>query len=432
MSVNNSFISERLSNLRRFFNEQLETVQKEIVDKYTTHINEFETTILDKTEEISGLSNHISELTLTNSKLNEENLNYQKVSLVKSLNSQLLDKDGEIKFLTSKIKQLNEQVQKIKGDRDRLEKENANMNLTLGREILNLIDIIVLPGLNTNSRIIVDNELIELSKKYDVKLDYVVNTFIFVTMLTNLNNFGNCLYAMATSLKKVGMWFKSPMIKKIKTGCVKSGSTDNIIIELCEIMSGNDILSNDAIEAWATTFSNNEKLSKLNINEELFSVLLPTAAEEDVEEEDKDVSEEAVSAAEEDVEDVSEEAVSAADVEDKDVSEADEEVSEADVETDVDAADKDVSEADVETDVDAAEEVSAAEDEEVSEAEAKDVSEEEMEFYELEIFNPKMKKKLNYLITDDELRQIYTMDNEEQPDEHVGRLVGKNNKAHFF
>jgi hypothetical protein len=431
MSVNNSFISERLSNLRRFFNEQLETVQKEIVDKYTTHINEFETTILDKTEEISGLSNHISELTLTNSKLNEENLNYQKVSLVKSLNSQLLDKDGEIKFLTSKIKQLNEQVQKIKGDRDRLEKENANMNLTLGREILNLIDTIVLPGLNTNSRIIVDNELIELSKKYDVKLDYVVNTFIFVTMLTNLNNFGNCLYAMATSLKKVGMWFKSPMIKKIKTGCVKSGSTDNIVIELCEIMSENDILSNDAIEAWATTFSNNEKLSKLNINEALFSVLLPTAAEEDVEEEDKDVSEEAVSAAEE--EDVSEEAVSAAEEEDKEVSEADEEVSEADVETDVDAEaeEADVSEAD--KDVSEAEEadVSEAEDEEVSEAD-KDVSEEEMEFYELEIFNPKMKKKLNYLITDDELRQIYTMDEEEQPDEHVGRLVGKNNKAHFF
>jgi hypothetical protein len=428
MSVNNSFISERLSNLRRFFNEQLETVQKEIVDKYTTHINEFETTILDKTEEISGLSNHISELTLTNSKLNEENLNYQKVSLVKSLNSQLLDKDGEIKFLTSKIKQLNEQVQKIKGDRDRLEKENANMNLTLGREILNLIDTIVLPGLNTNSRIIVDNELIELSTKYDVKLDYVVNTFIFVTMLTNLNNFGNCLYAMATSLKKVGMWFKSPMIKKIKTGCVKSGSTDNIVIELCEIMSENDILSNDAIEAWATTFSNNEKLSKLNINEALFSVLLPTAAEEDVEEEDKDVSEEAVSAAEE--EDVSEEAVSAAEEEDKEVSEADEEVSEADVETDVDAEaeEADVSEAD--KDVSEAEEadVSEAEDEEVSEADV----EEEMEFYELEIFNPKMKKKLNYLITDDELRQIYTMDEEEQPDEHVGRLVGKNNKAHFF
>jgi hypothetical protein len=236
---------------------------------------------------------------------------------------------------------------------------------------------------------------------------------------------------MATSLKKVGMWFKSPMIKKIKTGCVKSGSTDNIVIELCEIMSENDILSNDAIEAWATTFSNNEKLSKLNINEALFSVLLPTAAEEDVEEEDKDVSEEAVSAAEE--EDVSEEAVSAAEEEDKEVSEADEEVSEADVETDVDAEaeEADVSEAD--KDVSEAEEadVSEAEDEEVSEAD-KDVSEEEMEFYELEIFNPKMKKKLNYLITDDELRQIYTMDKEEQPDEHVGRLVGKNNKAHFF
>ena len=70
----------------------------------------------------------------------------------------------------------------------------------------------------------------------------------------------------------------------------------------------------------------------------------------------------------------------------------------------------------------------------ISGEEAKELmeEEEELEFYELEIFNPKMKKKVNYLITDDEQRDIYTIDEDEQPDEHVGRLVGKNNKAHFF
>ena len=39
--VNNSFISERLSSLRNFLNEQLDIVQKELVDNYDTNMNTF-------------------------------------------------------------------------------------------------------------------------------------------------------------------------------------------------------------------------------------------------------------------------------------------------------------------------------------------------------------------------------------------------------
>ena len=57
---------------------------------------------------------------------------------------------------------------------------------------------------------------------------------------------------------------------------------------------------------------------------------------------------------------------------------------------------------------------------------------EEVEFFEQDIYNPKQKKKVTYLVTDDEHRDIYEQDEDGQPTEHVGRLVGKNNKAHFF
>ena len=38
--VNNSFINERLTSLRNFLNEQLDIVQKELVDNYDTNMNE--------------------------------------------------------------------------------------------------------------------------------------------------------------------------------------------------------------------------------------------------------------------------------------------------------------------------------------------------------------------------------------------------------
>ena len=70
--------------------------------------------------------------------------------------------------------------------------------------------------------------------------------------------------------------------------------------------------------------------------------------------------------------------------------------------------------------------------EEDQEEDPSEAEEEEVEFYEEEIYNPKLKKKVIYLITDDEHRDIYEQDEEGQPTRKCGKLVGKNNKAHFF
>ena len=37
-----------------------------------------------------------------------------------------------------------------------------------------------------------------------------------------------------------------------------------------------------------------------------------------------------------------------------------------------------------------------------------------------------------YLVTDDDDNDIYSIDNDGEPDEHVGKLYGKNKKPHFF
>ena len=223
--VNNSFINERLIGLRNFLNEQLDIVQKEIVDNYDTNMNEFQTALVDKSEEITGLSNQVQELTSKNSKLNEENLNYQKVSLVKSLNTQLSEKDGEIKFLKSKVSQLNEMIDKLKLQCDELQKTNSQLNMTFGSEIMSFVNENVLPNLSKGSKIVVEDNIRELVDKYDNTVSYVSQTLVLTTLLTNLEQFGNIVYSMATSLKKVGVWFKSPVIKKIKTVC--SSGVDN-------------------------------------------------------------------------------------------------------------------------------------------------------------------------------------------------------------
>ena len=388
-AVNNTFINERLTSLRNFLNEQLDLVQKELIDNYDTNMNEVQSALIDKSEEVTGLSNQVTELTAKNSKLNEENLNYQKVSLVKSLNNQLSEKDGEIKFLNSKIKQLNELVEKLKGECSSLQEENAQMNTTLGSEVIQLVTEKILPHLLKGTRVVVETELRELVTKYDSLLSYVTNTLVLTTLLTNLEQFGNVIYSIATSLKKVGVWFKSPVIKKIKTICGSGRDCEDKVVDILNLLSENDVISSVDIESWASQFSSSESLNKLSINEELFKLLLPddsavtsTAAEEDAvpsdEEEEAAASEAAPSDEEEDVEE-----------------EATEEVEE-EVEEDAVA------------------------------------SEEEVEFFEQDIYNPKKKKKITYLITDDEHRDIYEQDEDGQPTDNVGRLVGKNNKAHFF
>ena len=406
-SINNSFINERLTSLRNFLNEQLDIVQKELVDNYNTHMNEYQTTIVDKTEEITGLSNQVNELTIKNNRLNEENLNYQKVSLVKSLNTQLSEKDGEIKFLKSKINQLNDMVEKLRSEKSELEKTNAQMNLTLGIEINQFITDVVLTQLSKGTKIVIEQPMYELVEKYNTDMSCVMNTLVFTSMLTNLNSFGNIVYSMATSLKKLGLWFKSPVIKKMKTICSSNSDNDDKVVELLNLISENDIVSSSNIESWAENFSKNENLTKLKINEELFNLLLPNTN-----------SGEQPREADQDKESVADE----------------EEASVADEEQASVAVQEDESLADEEEDSVADEEEASVADEEASVAdeEASVADEEEVEFFEQEIFNPKKKKKITYLVTDDEHRDIYEQDDEGQPTDHVGRLVGKNSKAHFF
>ena len=50
-----------------------------------------------------------------------------------------MKKEGEIKFLTSKVKQLNNDLQKIKSERDELQKINELSNMTLDKEICNIL-----------------------------------------------------------------------------------------------------------------------------------------------------------------------------------------------------------------------------------------------------------------------------------------------------
>ena len=101
--INSSFIEEKLSFVKDEFTSKLDNVRKELCDTFNTNTNQLLEVVVSKSDEILELNTEIQELRVKSNKLLEENLNYQKVSLVKSLNSQLNDKEGEIKFLNSKL-----------------------------------------------------------------------------------------------------------------------------------------------------------------------------------------------------------------------------------------------------------------------------------------------------------------------------------------
>ena len=69
-----------------------------------------------------------------------------------------------------------------------------------------------------------------------------------------------------------------------------------------------------------------------------------------------------------------------------------------------------------------------------SEVDAVDTDEEviEVEFYEKRLKPKNGKGRVLFLITDDEQKDIYERLEDDEPGEHVGRLVGKSNKPHFF
>ena len=132
----------------------------------------------------------------------------------------------------------------------------------------------------------------------------------------------------------------------------------------------------------------------------------------------KDASEEVASEA---VEEDEEEDVEVEEVEEEDVEEDASEAVEEEVASEADASEADASEAEDTVTQEVASEA-VEEDEEVI----------EVEFYEKRLKPKNGKGRVLFLITDDEQKDIYERLEDGEPGEHVGRLVGKNNKPHFF
>jgi len=158
------------------------------------------------------------------------------------------------------------------------------------------------------------------------------------------------------------------------------------------------------------------------------------AESEEAEEVEADEVEEEVEADEVEVEvvEVEAEVVEADEVE----VEADEVEAEADEVEIEEAEDEDeVEEVEVEVEVEAEDEVEEDTDDNKVEVESEDALEvEEVEFIEKKLKPPNCKsRKLKlYLITDDEYKDIYERMDDGEPGDHVGKLVGKQNKPFFF
>ena len=71
---------------------------------YDTRISNLEKELEKHRNEISSLEDKCTDLINKNSEVKEELASFSKVSIIKSLNKSLLEKDGEIKFLESKLK----------------------------------------------------------------------------------------------------------------------------------------------------------------------------------------------------------------------------------------------------------------------------------------------------------------------------------------
>ena len=429
--INSSFIEEKLSFVKDEFTSKLDNVRKELCDTFNTNTNQLLEVVVSKSDEILELNTEIQELRVKSNKLLEENLNYQKVSLVKSLNSQLNDKDGEIRFLTSKVKHLTEQVQKLKAERDTLEKQNFNMSMTLGLEIVELLKQSVLPHLDKGNKILLNTKFDELISKYynntnpNTNKEFAVN-MVLISMLTHLNEFGNIMHFMTISLKKLGVWFKSPVIKKCKSISSKNVGNTDIITELQDLLIENNVISQKDIQTWYEYFTKEEDVSKFDINLDILNLFNESSAAS--EEEDTVAEVEETEEVEEETEEVEEETETnaVAEVEETETNAVAEEEETEEVE-EVEEETEEVEEVEEETEEVSAEEEASAEEEE----EEVSAAEEETEFYELELKNPKTKKKQMYLITDDDDRDIYEVDDDGELGECVGRLVGKNDKPRF-
>ena len=86
---------------------------------------------------------------------------------------EMSEKDGEIKFLKSKITQLNETIDKLKNERDELQKANNKLNMSIGLEVMNLVEELCVPVLGKGSKVLIEDPLREMVTKYDSSLSYV-------------------------------------------------------------------------------------------------------------------------------------------------------------------------------------------------------------------------------------------------------------------
>ena len=73
---------------------------------YDTRISNLEKELEKHRNEISSLESKCTDLINKNNEVKEELASFSKVSIIKSLNKTLLEKEGEIKFLESKLKNI--------------------------------------------------------------------------------------------------------------------------------------------------------------------------------------------------------------------------------------------------------------------------------------------------------------------------------------
>jgi len=259
------------------------------------------------------------------------------------------------------------------------------------------------------------NEIMSLKYK-NKKLNEEINDFKKVSFIKNLNN----------QLKE-----KDKIIKHLENelDLLKKSKSNKVVeeedVKVAEVME--EGLEEEVMEEGLEEEVMEEGLEEEVMEEEVMEEgLEEEVMEEGVEDEEEEVveeeeDEEVVEV--EDEEEVEEEEVEVAEVEDE------EEVEEEEDEEVVEVEDEEVAEVEDE-------EVAEVEDEEVEdeEVEVEEVEEVEVEFSEKKLKPPNStsRKLKYYFITDDENKDIYEKLENGELGEHVGKLIGKQNKPFFF
>ena len=91
--------------MKKKFNKSFSTGLDDIFDFFNNRITVLETALKSHEDTIHQLETKCTGLEAQYDELKTELIDFKKVSIIKSLNKQLMDKDSEILFLNSKIKQ---------------------------------------------------------------------------------------------------------------------------------------------------------------------------------------------------------------------------------------------------------------------------------------------------------------------------------------